>query len=182
MISFRFHLVSLIAVFLALGLGIITGTTVINRAIVSQLEDQTNRLVAQEAENRAAITRLQAEVDTATAFAEQAAGYLVDGALEQESVAVVTEEATDPDAITAAQTALTEAGAEVVALLALDDALSALNESQRTQLGAALGFEADGDAGAFGAQIASALANRLAFGVRPGQPDVLATLISEGYL
>ncbi|HYH28079.1 MAG TPA: copper transporter, partial [Actinomycetota bacterium] len=44
MISFRFHLVSLVAVFLALGLGILAGTTVLDRQIVSQLERQTDRL------------------------------------------------------------------------------------------------------------------------------------------
>ena len=38
MINFRFHLVSLIAVFLALGLGILVGSTVIDQGIVDRLD------------------------------------------------------------------------------------------------------------------------------------------------
>ena len=38
MINFRFHLVSLIAVFLALGLGILVGSTVVDQVIVDRLD------------------------------------------------------------------------------------------------------------------------------------------------
>ena len=38
MINFRFHLVSLTAVFLALGIGIAVGATVVDRATVDFLE------------------------------------------------------------------------------------------------------------------------------------------------
>lgn len=44
MINFRFHLVSLIAVFLALALGITLGATVIDRALVTGLRDQIDRV------------------------------------------------------------------------------------------------------------------------------------------
>jgi hypothetical protein len=40
MLNFRFHVVSLVAVFLALAIGIIMGSTVIDRALVDTLEDQ----------------------------------------------------------------------------------------------------------------------------------------------
>ena len=40
MINFRFHLVSLIAVFLALALGVVMGSTVIDRAVVNGLENR----------------------------------------------------------------------------------------------------------------------------------------------
>jgi len=38
MINFRFHLVSLIAVFLALGLGILVGSTVVDQVVVDRLD------------------------------------------------------------------------------------------------------------------------------------------------
>lgn len=44
MINFRYHIVSLIAVFLALAIGVIMGSAVIDRAIVSRLEDQQRSL------------------------------------------------------------------------------------------------------------------------------------------
>ena len=44
MLNFRFHVVSLVAVFLALAIGIIMGSTVIDRALVDTLEDQQQAL------------------------------------------------------------------------------------------------------------------------------------------
>jgi len=44
MLNFRFHVVSLVAVFLALAIGIIMGSTVIDRALVDTLEDQQQSL------------------------------------------------------------------------------------------------------------------------------------------
>jgi hypothetical protein len=44
MLNFRFHIVSLVAVFLALAIGIIMGSTVIDRALVDTLEDQQQSL------------------------------------------------------------------------------------------------------------------------------------------
>ena len=51
MINFRFHLVSLIAVFLALGLGILVGSTVIDQGIVNRLDSEINNV---RKENKAA--------------------------------------------------------------------------------------------------------------------------------
>ena len=44
MISFRYHLVSIIAVFLALALGIVVGTTALNGPITTDLRKQVNTL------------------------------------------------------------------------------------------------------------------------------------------
>ena len=43
MIDFRYHLVSLIAVFLAVALGIIIGTTALNEPILADIENQVSR-------------------------------------------------------------------------------------------------------------------------------------------
>ena len=52
MINFRFHLVSLIAVFLALGLGILVGSTVIDQKIVNRLDTEIDS-VRKENDERA---------------------------------------------------------------------------------------------------------------------------------
>ena len=44
MIDFRYHLVSLIAVFLAVALGIIIGTTALNEPILTDIEGQVAEL------------------------------------------------------------------------------------------------------------------------------------------
>ena len=44
MIDFRYHLVSLIAVFLAVALGIVIGTTQLNQPILNDIENQVTEL------------------------------------------------------------------------------------------------------------------------------------------
>ncbi|MSZ30566.1 MAG: copper transporter, partial [Actinobacteria bacterium] len=46
MINFRFHVVSIVAVFLSLALGIMIGSTVVDRAIVASLRNQIERVEA----------------------------------------------------------------------------------------------------------------------------------------
>ncbi len=50
MVNFRFHIVSLIAVFLALGLGILMGSTVVKGAIVDRLDREIDQ-VRKESDN-----------------------------------------------------------------------------------------------------------------------------------
>ena len=54
-ISFRYHLVSIVAVFLALALGIVVGTTALNGPITKDLRNQVER--RQEAARRRSPTR-----------------------------------------------------------------------------------------------------------------------------
>ena len=49
MINLRYHIVSVVAVFLALGIGLALGSTFVDSILVNELEDQVNQLdVAQE--------------------------------------------------------------------------------------------------------------------------------------
>ncbi|MDP9388691.1 MAG: copper transporter, partial [Actinomycetota bacterium] len=89
MINFRFHLVSLTAVFLALGIGIAVGATVVDQATVEFLDRQLNgverRLDTTDAEN----AQLRAELDRWRSFAEQARDEAVAGRLEGVPVLVL---------------------------------------------------------------------------------------------
>ena len=182
MISFRFHLVSLVAVFLALGLGILTGTTVINRGLVAQLEQQTVEIARESDQLREDVEALRTDVDRAADFAEETTPYLLDGQLAQRDVVLVTEEGTDPNAVNGVQGALADARADIVALLQLDESLAALTDGQRSDLADRIGVDAGEDPETFGETIAVALAERLAFGVGDGEADTLATLLEEGLL
>ena len=92
MISWRYHLVSIVAVFLALGLGVLTGTTVLNDNLVRNLKAQTKTLKADLDELRASVDDLQSQLGTMGTFAEQAVPYLVGGRLATRQVVVVSEE------------------------------------------------------------------------------------------
>src|SRR5688572_21206890 len=111
MISFRFHLVSLVAVFLALGLGVLTGTIVLNRGVVAVLGGQTERLREQSADLRRRVDRLEEQAEISSAFENAAMAHLVNGRLPGTDVILITQEGTDGAGIQGVRRALDEAGA-----------------------------------------------------------------------
>lgn len=180
MISFRFLLVSLVAVFLALGLGVLAGTTALNRGLVEGLENQTTYLENRLARQRAEVARLSAQVETLTAFPQAAMTYLIDGELLGHDVVLLTQEGTDPAAITAAADGLRGAGAEVRALLVVGRRMALPSESDQEALTELIGAEAGTAPSVLKAMAAEALAERLAFG--PAADDLIETLIREEFL
>ncbi|HVE46571.1 MAG TPA: copper transporter [Acidimicrobiales bacterium] len=89
MINFRFHLVSLTGIFLALGIGIAVGATVVDRATVdalqSRLDGVERRVDATDRENEA----LRRDVERWAAFAKQGGDAAVAGRLENVPVMVL---------------------------------------------------------------------------------------------
>ncbi|MCW2700913.1 MAG: uncharacterized protein JWQ45_2448 [Blastococcus sp.] len=97
MIDFRYHLVSLIAVFLAVALGIVIGTTQLNEPILADIKGQVSSL---EQDKRALEDRtqaLQAQLDTSDAFEAAVAPTLVGGSLTNRSVLLVVSNEDVPD-------------------------------------------------------------------------------------
>ena len=121
MINFRFHLVSLVAVFLALGLGILMGSTVIDQGIVDRLDreiksvrNENSKVEAQNSDLTKQNKQLQQYIDDLSPYAGAAR---LDGL----SVAVVAENGVDGDVVKQTETMLRDAGADVPAVLSLDD-------------------------------------------------------------
>ena len=184
MVSFRFHLVSLVAVFLALGIGVLTGTTVINRGLVARLEDQTNDLEADADRLREDVDRLSGQVETWNAFGQEAMDVLLAGRLEGQRVVVVTQEGTDDASIdgvlAALRMALGEEDGTLVGPISVSGRMALRSEADRTELAAVLGADPTSEAQVLQAQAANRVAQRLAFGA-PGD-DVLEGLIDAGFL
>ncbi|HEX2700176.1 MAG TPA: copper transporter [Acidimicrobiales bacterium] len=82
MINFRFHLVSLTAIFLALGIGIAVGATVVDRATVDFLETRLKGVEARLDTTDSRNDKLAAELNRWSAFADQASDESVAGRLE----------------------------------------------------------------------------------------------------
>jgi hypothetical protein len=118
-ISFRYHIVSLVAAFLALALGIVVGTTALNGPVTSDLRHQVNDLKRDRSELAAQVKELQGQVDTAGQFATTFGAQLVSGTLKDKSVLIVAL----PGATTGMQdgiaTQLTAAGAKLTGRLEL---------------------------------------------------------------
>jgi hypothetical protein len=89
-ISFRYHLVSIVAVFLALALGIVVGTTALNGPITKDLRNQVNDLKGQRDDLAAQVKSLRGQVDDADKFASTYGPQLVDGTLTDKDVLVIT--------------------------------------------------------------------------------------------
>lgn len=113
MISFRFHLVSLIGVFLALSIGIAIGATVVNEATVSQLENQVDAVDERAKTTNAANDRLRADVERWESFAEQAGDELVQGRLGGTDVLLVGVQGIDRGPVDRLRQSIVAAGARV---------------------------------------------------------------------
>jgi Copper transport outer membrane protein, MctB len=113
-IDFRYHLVSLIAVFLAVALGIIIGTTALNEPILADIEGQVADLEQDKRSLEDQTQQLQAQLDTAQAFDEAVAPSLVDGTLANASVLlVVTNEEIAPETVEAVAAMVADADGTV---------------------------------------------------------------------
>lgn len=88
MIDFRYHLVSLISVFLALAVGIILGAGPLQGAIGEQLTGQVADLRADRDALRDALTTSEADAAQRLAFIQAAGPTLVDGSLARTRVAI----------------------------------------------------------------------------------------------
>jgi len=119
-IDFRYHLVSLIAVFLAVALGIIIGTTALNEPIQADIEGQVTDLQQDKRALEDRTQQLQAQLDGAGSFADAVAPVLAQGALTDRSVLlVVTNEDVAPETVEDVSTLIGEAGGTVSGTLRL---------------------------------------------------------------
>jgi hypothetical protein len=89
-ISFRYHLVSIVAVFLALALGIVVGTTALNGPITKDLRRQVNDAKKQRDTLAAQVKTLQGQVDDAGQFAATYGDQLVAGTLKNQNIVAIT--------------------------------------------------------------------------------------------
>ncbi|MBW3669038.1 MAG: copper transporter [Actinobacteria bacterium] len=95
MVSFRFHLVSLIGIFLALGIGIAVGATVVDQATVDYLERQVQEVGDRAQRTNAENDRLNQELGTWQKFADEAGDELVEGRLRNVDTVVVAVQGVD---------------------------------------------------------------------------------------
>ncbi len=120
MVNFRFHLVSLIAVFLALGLGILTGSAVVNQATVQTIRREIRDVRAEVNNLRSANGQLKDNLNRSNAFLADSAAYAVDGRLIDVPVAVLAERGVSGDDVNDTITLVRAAGAVAPAIVWLE--------------------------------------------------------------
>ncbi len=184
MINFRFHVVSLIAIFLALALGVLIGAGVIDRGVVNTLN---NRLDTVEAKS----DRIKADSDKVSAENEQLKGvigdlqpFAVSGRLVGDDVGVIAVRGVDGDRTKATVTALQEADATVAGTLWLEDKWQLATADDVKALQTALGTTTRNKT-MLRAEAWSRLAERLSLPVTAGtgaSDDLLVVLQQAGFL
>jgi len=135
-IDFRYHLVSIVAVFLALAIGIVLGSTELQgttldalRAVNGSLKNQLNAASAQ----RAGYEQLAGASD---AFLKTAESKLLDGTLAGDRVVIVTEPGAPSAVVAGVKTAAALAGAAVTGTVALQPKFNDLSGATQASLSA----------------------------------------------
>jgi hypothetical protein len=138
-INFRFHLVSLVAVFLALALGVVVGSTVIDKAIVDRLSAQIDSVKKRADEQRAENRTLRDQMKGLETFIAQSQPQVVGRRLNQVAVTVVAVRGVPAEDVRGAVDILRQAGALVPGILWIEDTFSAPEPGARTKLVQAMG-------------------------------------------
>lgn len=187
MINFRYHIVSLIAVFLALGIGIIMGTAVIDRAVVDRLERQQVGLQSAvddvQAENERLRTELGEEREVAQQLAEEGSD-LLGGSLAGVPVVVIGPRGEEAEGLDDLVSLLVRSDADYRGTIWLTDRFVLDDEEERRDLTQVLEFRE----GASAATLREAAMVRVARALRPSNDplappqDLLVRLRETGFL
>ncbi len=182
MINFRYHIVSLVAVFLALGLGILMGSTVIDQGLVRQLQNQTRSLAGNLDSVRGENGTLKNQLSLWETFGESSLAPLISGRLQGRSVVLLAQDTTDPHLFDQLADVLRDAGATNAGRVTFSPKWTLKDAPSREQLGLALGAPAAG-AEEMWSEAAGRLAGRLgrARDVTE-QGDLLTALQTSGFL
>ncbi len=124
MISLRYHVISIAAVFLALALGVVLGSTAISDRLLSGLSSNRDDLGRQVSDLQAERNALNAQLANADVFGAAVGPRIVSGALRGRSVVLVTTADAAPADRDALTGLLSSAGATVTGELQLTDAFT----------------------------------------------------------
>jgi hypothetical protein len=133
-IDFRYHLISIIAVFLALGIGILMGSLVLGENLVDQLERELGAIKDRNDELQASIEELNAQVEQNASFAQAVYPHLVGSQLQGERVVLFTIEGTEGDLLDQVRSAIEDAGGTVGGVVTATSKLQLENQPTRDEL------------------------------------------------
>jgi hypothetical protein len=182
LISFRYHIVSIVAVFLALALGVLLGTTVVNQGVIDDLSRRTNNAAKRSEQLRSQVAELQSEVTNWDRFGAAVEPLLIAGQLASRQVVVVTQEGVDAAEVAGVRKAFQDAGATVVSVLVVTNRMAVPDDGARDDLSSALGVTGAGDVADLSVMAARELGTRLSTGPTSATSDLLQKLVDTGFV
>ena len=171
MISLRYHIVSLVAVFLALALGIVVGSTVLQEGTVSVLRATSERVRKESDENSRRNVELAKQNGDLQRFGASVLPQLVQDRLKGRSVVLVDTDKVDSGLRDGVRKVLEDAGAEVDGQITFaDDRLALGADADRTAMARLLAVDA-ADPDVLRGELVKKLAARLATSTALPQQD-----------
>lgn len=120
MIEFRYHVVSLTAVFLALAVGVVLGSGPLRTALVAELTNESSELKDALTVAKAETETVRRDAEIGEAFVDQAAGTLIGDALTGSQVAVIRILSPNGAEVSSLKDRIVEAGGMVTANLSIE--------------------------------------------------------------
>lgn len=159
MVDFRYHLISLIGVILALALGILAGSGFLGGPILEQLQDDVDNLRQETRDLQAVITEQDLQLDRSEEFARATEPLLVQGELDDEQIVVFQFQGTEARLANEVRDALVAGGARIVSQIVLGEKLALESAPARDELSLITG-SLSGDADVLLEETATTLGQR----------------------
>ena len=180
MINFRFHIVSLIGIFLALALGVIFGSTVVDRAIVDGLRSRINVVETNTNAQRIENEGLRKEMGRLNEYVIDVGPFATRNALPGRHIALVAMRGINEEAVSAQVETIRSSGAVVDGVLWLEGAWNLADGDQVAALRVITKSDASGRA--LRAAGLDLLAARIATGSPAAGVDPLVELRDAGFV
>lgn len=164
MIDLKYQVISLVAVFLALGIGILLGTTLVERGLITEQKSEIKSLQNTFGEIKDKNRSLNDELGVYKQYVEQTSVYILSGRLAQRTYALIAKKEPDENAIGAIQDAIGTAGGAVPVTITLSG--SEMFNSQSVIDGLSAFYGLPPDPGALQSRFFNDLVNQL-----KGTPD-----------
>jgi Copper transport outer membrane protein, MctB len=180
-INFRFHLVSLVAVFLALAIGVVAGGA-LGQPTVDTLQNRIDTVEANAEQRRAENDDLRGALDSANGAIDESSPFSVTDRLPDVPVTVVAVRGVDEDAVARTVLLARRAGATAPGIVWLEDRWALPERDDVQALSRALGLTASDRRAPLRADAWGVLAARIADGAPPNGPDPLRALQDAGFV
>lgn len=160
MIDFRYHLISIIAVILALAVGIFAGSGFLGGPLLDDLRNRLDRIDSTNRGLQAQIVDLHDQQNNYEEFVAAAEPYLVAGKLSGVPVILISFDGTDGRILDGVDNEVAAAGGHLASTITVTSKLALPSQVERDQLALALGSNS-GKASELRTQAAAALASRI---------------------
>jgi hypothetical protein len=143
MIDFRYHIVSIVAVFLALGIGLLMGSGVLGDPLLDNIRDRARDVQDFNDRLKDDVVDLEQELSVARRFAETVAPALIEGRLAGEEVVIVDVASGDLSLDSLMEALEDQAGATVASIVTVSDDFSLEAEEDYEELRTITGSAAE---------------------------------------